>query len=119
MLNKIILACFFAILATSCVQKAYKKNVVLILDTRGIKDIHSVGIRGVDKPLSWDYDQQMLAIKKDTTYRATVTFFTGYKFTKVKFVVNGQFELEGQPNRRINFANEGITTYRASFNNLK
>jgi putative oxidoreductase len=58
----------------------------------------------------------MTAVKKDTVYAATVTYFTGYKFTEVKFVVNDEFELKDGPNRRILFSDKDTTTCQAKFN---
>lgn len=119
MRNNIVAACMIMLLGTSCVQKTYKQTVVFLLDTKAVKNIHSVGLRGIDKPLSWDDDLQMVALKKDTSYTATVTFLTGYQFTEVKFVINDQFELKDQPNRRITFAKGDTTVFEAAFNSLK
>ncbi|TFF36116.1 hypothetical protein [Mucilaginibacter psychrotolerans] len=119
MRNKVIGACLFIALASSCVQKTYKRTVVFLLDTKEVKNIHSVGVRGIDKPLSWDYDRPLPALKKDSTYKDTVSFFTGYKFTEVKFVINDQFELKNQPNRRVYFTDGDTTVYRAVFNRSK
>lgn len=104
----ILLLC---VLMTSCVQKTYKRTVVYTLDVSKIKNIKKVGIRGNDKPLSWDKDTEMKAIKKDSLYQTTITSYTGYKFTEVKFVVNEQFELENKENRRVIFDTKKDTTY--------
>lgn len=106
----------FSFLVTSCVQKTYKKTVVFTLDVSEIKNIKKVGIRGNDKPLSWDYDTEMKEIKKDILYQITITGETGYKFTEVKFVVNDTFELQNEDNRRINFSEKDTTFYKAKFN---
>ncbi|MBC7507831.1 MAG: hypothetical protein H7320_03640 [Ferruginibacter sp.] len=119
MRNKVIGACLFAALASGCVQRTYKRTVVFLLDTKDVKNIHSVGIRGVDKPLSWDYDKPLATLKKDSVYKVSATFFTGYTFTEVKFVINDQFELKDQPNRRVNFTDNDTTVYKAVFNRSK
>jgi len=105
-----------AILFTGCVQKTYKKTVVFELNTAGMGDVKTAGIRGKDKPLSWDYDLEMTATKKDSLYTATFTGVTGYRFTQVKFVVNGEFELQNESNRRVVFAEGDTTFYKATFN---
>ena len=105
-----------AVCITSCVQKTYKKTVVLKLNTAGIADIKTVGVRGSNKPLSWKKDVEMTAVKKDSLYTATFTGVTGYKFTEVKFVINGEFELKEEDNRRIVFADGDTTFYKATFN---
>jgi hypothetical protein len=113
---KTIIAIIFSLLVTSCVQKTYKKTVVFTLDTSEIKNVKKVGIRGNDKPLSWDYDTEMKEIKKDTLYQVTITGKTGYKFTEVKFVVNDTFELQNEDNRRVIFSEKNTTFFKAKFN---
>jgi putative oxidoreductase len=111
---------FIALLISSslgCVQKAYEQTVVFTLDVSKIDEpIQTVGIRGNGAPLSWDADYPMTPIYPDSLYTATFKVSTGYKFAEVKFVVNGQFELEGQPNRRVVFNESNTTNYNAIFN---
>jgi len=57
--NHLILTCLCLLLLSSCVQKSYQKTVIFTLKTGGIKDIKTVGIRGNDKPLSWEADTAM------------------------------------------------------------
>ncbi|MFV8377400.1 hypothetical protein [Flavobacterium sp. LB3R33] len=111
-----IIALVLTLLATSCVQKSYKKTIVFTLDASKIKNSKKVGIRGNDKPLSWDYNTKMNEIKKDSLYEITVTFETGYKFTEVKFVVNGDFEFKNEDNRRVVFSKKDTTFYNAKYN---
>ena len=113
--NTVILVLLFGQM-TSCVQKTSKKTVVYILSLPNIDSVKSVVIRGSDKPLSWQSDYEMKKNKSDSTYRAVVTYLTGYKFTEVKFVVNNEFELPNLNNRRIAFSNSDTTTYMATFN---
>ncbi len=106
------------ILLSSCVQKSYKRTIVFTLDVSQVNNIKKVGIRG-EKPLNWDNDLELTKIK-DSFYKATVTFDTGYKFVECKFTVNEEFELQNQDNRRIDFNEIRDTTfYKASFNSLK
>lgn len=108
-----ILLSFLAL--TSCVQKSSKKTVILKLNVQGIKNIQSVGIRGNEKPLSWEYDMELKPIIKDALYTATFSIVTGYKFTEAKFTVNSQFELNEKGNRRILFSENDTTVYEATF----
>ncbi|BDB52062.1 hypothetical protein [Flavobacterium ammonificans] len=112
----VIIAIVFSLLVTSCVQKTYKKTVVFTLDVSEIKNVKKVGIRGNEKPLSWDYDTEMKEIKKDSLYQITITSETGYKFTEVKFVVNDTFELQNEDNRRVLFSEKDTTFFKAKFN---
>ena len=105
------------ILVTGCVQKSYKRTVVFTVDVSKIKKIKMVGIRGENKPLSWNSDLEMTEIIKDSLYKATVTFETGYKFAQFKFTVNNDFEFQDQDNRRIIFDEKKDTTFfKATFN---
>ncbi len=113
---KLAISLSILVLLSSCVQKTYKKTVVFRLDTSEIKEVKKVGIRGKDKPLTWDYDTEMKAIKKDSLYEITVTFETGYKFTEVKFVVNDAFEFQNEDNRKVVFSEKDTCTYNATFN---
>jgi hypothetical protein len=116
-MTKIILALLLASISIcSCVQKAYKKTVVIILNTAGNTNIKTVGIRGEGKPLSWRMDIPMKEVVKDSLYAATITGTTGYKFAEIKFTINGEFELQDKDNRRVEFADGDTTFYNATFN---
>jgi hypothetical protein len=115
MKNSLLLLVCSALLAQSCVQKTYNKTVVFTLNTAKIKNIETVGLRGAEKPLSWETDLPLTVVKKDSLYQVTTTYLTGYKFTEVKFVINGTFELRDQPNRRVTFAASDTTFYNATY----
>lgn len=100
----------------SCVQKSGKKTIIVKLNVEGIENIQSVGMRGSEKPLSWDYDLELKPIIKDKIYTTSFSLITGYKFTEAKFTVNGQFELNDKNNRRIVFSNTDTTVYEATYN---
>ncbi len=112
------LSIILLILTASCVQKSYEQTVTLILDVSHLSNIKTVGVRGENKPLSWDEDLAMTAIKKNSLYSITLSGTTGYKFTEIKFTVNGEFELKEKPNRRIYFDESKKTIIKAKFNNL-
>lgn len=111
-----IIALLLALLVTSCVQKSHKKTIVFTLDTSELKNSNKVGIKGNDKPLSWDYDTKMKEIKKDSLYEITITFETGYTFTEVKFIVNDSLEFKNEDNRRVDFSKTDTTFYITKFN---
>lgn len=106
----------FAMLQFSCVQKTRKVTIHMKLHVTGIKDVKSAGIIGNGKPLSWEKDLEMKPFVKDSLYTATFTTVTGYNFLECKFTINGQTELNGQPNRRINFKDRNEVNYEATFN---
>jgi putative oxidoreductase len=113
--NKWILIACLGLSLTGCVQKAYLKTVVFTLRVANKQSVQTVAIRGNDKPLSWNTDIPMLPIKADSLYRGVVQIPTGYTFTEVKFVVNGEFELQDKANRRVNFSKGDTTYYDAVF----
>jgi hypothetical protein len=117
-----ILNCFIFTIAivvlTNCVQKSGVKTVIVKLHVNGIKNIQSVGLRGNDQPLSWDYDMELVPLAKDSIYTATFSILTGYKFTEAKFTVNGQFELNESDNRKIIFSENDTTVYEAVFDRV-
>jgi putative oxidoreductase len=110
----LVTALFIA--AAGCVQKSYKKTVVITVKTGSKKNIQTVGIRGAGKPLSWREDLPMQPIVKDSLYTATITAVTGYTFTEIKFTIDGEFELQNKPNRRVVFSQGDTTFYNAVFN---
>lgn len=99
----------------SCVQKSSNKTIIVKLKVEGINNIQSVGMRGSEKPLNWDYDLELKPIINDKLYTTTFSLITGYKFTEAKFTVNGQFELNDKNNRRIVFSNRDTIVYQATF----
>lgn len=116
MKNSLLIIAALLIAATGCVQKAYKKTVVITLKTAGKQNIQTVGIRGEGKPLSWREDFAMQPVIKDSLYTATITAITGYKFAEIKFTIDGEFELNEQPNRRVVFSDGDTIFYNAVFN---
>lgn len=120
MKRKIIIAYLIALASTACVQKAYLKTVIIKLTVKNKNNIKQVGIRGNGNPLSWEKDFAMQEVVKDSVYTATVCTMTAYKFGEIKFVVDGEWELKDEPNRRIVFSETSDTTYvQAIFNNRK
>lgn len=116
---KLMPAILLVAFAASCVQKSSKKTVVVRLNTSAVENIESVGLRGEGRPLSWNSDLELQPLVKDSLYSATFSLVTGYKFLEAKFTINGKFELEDLPNRKINFSNGDTTYYNAIFNQIK
>lgn len=110
-MKTIIKTAMLVILMTGCVQKSYKRLVVVTLDVSKVNNIQSVGIRGEGKPLRWESDYPMQEVVKDSLYKAVITTTTGYLFAEGKCTVNGDFELKDKPNRRIYFDVKKDTTY--------
>lgn len=108
---KSVFVFIISLLMCSCVQKTYKRIVVVTLDVSKVKNIQSVGIRGNGNPLSWENDYPMQEVVKDSLYKTIITTETGYLFMEGKCTVNGTFELQNQPNRRINFDTKNDTTF--------
>lgn len=105
----------FVFTISSCVQESNVRHIKVTLDVSAIDSITSVGIRGEGHPLSWQTDYPMQELVKDSLYTAVITTKTGYKFGECKFTVNGDFELKGEENRRVYFAESDTTYYHAVF----
>ena len=119
-MKKVIIIAVFAILGfTNCVQKSYNRKVTLLLDVSGNKNIQQVGIRGENKPFSWNEDVEMEVVKKDSLYKKTFEINTGRLCTEIKFTINGEFELQDQENRKVYFDKNRETVYKAKFNKTK
>lgn len=101
---------------SSCVQKTKNHVITFYIDVSGIKNIKTVGIRGVEKPFSWDSDLEMEVIKKDSIYKKSVEIKTGRLCTEIKFTINGDFELKDKENRKVYFNPNGTTIYKVVFN---
>ncbi len=114
--STLLLALFFSLYCSSCVQKSYEQTLILKLVVSDIKDIKMVGVRGEGKPMSWDSDILMKEISKDSLYEVEIKQTTGYLFTEIKFTVNGEFELKDKSNRRIVFDPSHKTVYEAKYN---
>jgi hypothetical protein len=102
----------------ACVQPSSKKTVIVYLNVAGNSTINTAGIRGGQKPLMWDNDLELQVVKKDTLYSAIFSLVTGYKFIEAKFTINGQFELNDYPNRKIIFEDGDTTVFNAKYNQM-
>jgi len=118
-MKKILFLIISCLLLVSCVQKAYKQTVIYTVKVPDSNSITSVGVRGDNKPLSWDQDTQLSKIDGYNLYQVKITYITGYKFAEVKFTINGEYELQNMPNRKVEFNDSGITYYNAVFNQEK
>lgn len=116
MIKTIVIAMLISVSFIGCVQKTMHKTVVYILTVKDPSNIKTVGIRGKDQPLNWQSDHEMKMVQSGSTYKAIVTYVTGYKFTEAKFVVNNEFEFQDQENRKIVFTDKDTTIYTATFN---
>lgn len=107
--------------------------IILILVMAGVQDtklqtitvqvtlpkktaVKSMGVRGGDQPLSWDTDLPMREVIKDSVYTTQFQINTGFNFTRIKFALNGEIELNGKDNRKIKLSeNSTNTSYKAVY----
>ncbi len=113
----LIIAVVFGL--TSCVQKTHKRIVTVFVDVSKVKNIQTVGIRGADKPMSWNEDLVMEVVKKDSLYKKTFVINAGRMCTELKFTVNGNFEPSLQDNRKVFYNQSGTTVLKAVFDEMK
>ena len=121
-MKKLIAIIAFATLVfSSCVQKEFEKEITFLVDTNGIENIESLGIRGNFLPNRWSESVSLTDDDNDGVYEITFTEKTAYYNISFKFVKNGfDYELKEQDNREIIFEYkpENIT-YITKFNNAK
>ena len=106
----------FLICLSSCVQPSYEREIQFLLRFPSVQKPDNVAVRGNDSPLSWEKDYPLVFDTLKNAYVGTVKLKTGYRFTEFKFVADGTFELEQQPNRRLNFKDRSKIEYVAVFN---
>lgn len=121
-MKKIItLAVVTLLIFTNCVQQEFEKTITFKVDTNGIEDLESLGIRGDFLPNQWRESVPLTDANNDGIYEITFTENTAYYGISFKFVKNGfDYELKEQDNRELVFEYkpENIT-YITKFNNSK
>lgn len=119
-MKKIITIAVVAMITfTNCVQEEFEKTITFKVDTNGIEDLESLGIRGDFLPNRWNESVPLTDANNDGIYELTLTEKTAYYNISFKFVKNGfDYELKEQDNREIVFEYkpENIT-YITKFNN--
>lgn len=108
------------LLIASCVQKEFdKKKVTFSVDTNGIEDITSIGIRGNFLPNKWKETVPLIDNNNDGVYEITFNEKTAVYGINFKFVKNGKdYELIDKKNREIVFEYKPETIiYKTKFSN--
>lgn len=120
-MKKCVTTFIIGILLASCVQETYIKKVTFFVDTNGIENVQSMGIRGNFLPNQWRKTVLMTDEDKDGIYQISFAEKTAAYGVEFKFVKNGnQFELPDQGNREIVFEYRPETIeYRTTFNSTK
>ena len=98
------------------VQDVKKQTVIIhAFHKDGVVPV-TMALRGSDKPLSWDKDFIMVPSNEKGGYVARVNIYTGYAYTEMKLVRDGEFEFQDLPNRTIFFDADGTTEVDFYFN---
>ena len=119
-INVTIICLLMFIFFNSCVQNTKKQIVKFYVDTNGIENINSVGVRGQIYPLNWNKNFELNDKNSDKIYEGEITFDIPFDFVELKFVKNqNQFELLDQPNRRVYFDASGNTEFSVRFDENK
>ncbi|MFY9242234.1 MAG: hypothetical protein WAO74_04330 [Polaribacter sp.] len=105
----------------SCVQKEFDKKITLFVDTNGLENVQSIGVRGDFLPNKWRENMALTDENKDGIYEITFNEKTAVYGIDFKFVKNGnEFELLDKNNRNIVFEYKPETIiYKATFNDPK
>ncbi|NER18968.1 CBM20 domain-containing protein [Spongiivirga citrea] len=118
-IKNIVLLAVIASFFSSCVQEVHQKTVTFKVDVNGIENLNQVGLRGQMTDPSWQVTVPMTDEDKDGIYEVTLSEKTAVNSFEFKFVKNdGDYELRGQDNRRIQLEYKPQTIlYEAVFNN--
>jgi hypothetical protein len=106
------------VLLTSCVQKEFDKKITFVVDTNGIENIKSLGIRGNFLPNQWKETVLLTDDNNDGIYEITFNEKTAVYGVSFKFIKNGnEYELIDEKNRQLVFEYKPETIiYRTKFN---
>jgi hypothetical protein len=118
-MRKIItLSLFFMGVLASCVQEEHMKNVTFKVDTNGLENIESLGIRGSFLPNQWRESFPLTDDDIDGIYEVNFKETTAVNSITFKFVKNGfDYELKNSENRQITFEYKPETLiYQTKFN---
>ena len=117
-MKKLVAVLIIAINLLSCVQEEYNKTITFLVDTNGIENIKSLGIRGDFLPTRWSESIPMTDENNDGVYEITFKEKTAIYGISFKFVKNGfDYELKNQDNREIVFEYKPETIiYKTTFN---
>lgn len=113
------IAILFTLFLSSCVQEEFDKTITFQVDTNGIEDMETLGIKGDFLPNRWDETVLLSDDDKDGIFEITFEEKTAQYGIEFKFVKNNtEFELEDQDNREIVFKYQPETiVYKTTFNN--
>ena len=112
---------FIAIIAfvlIGCVQKQHTKTVTLKVDTRGITDVTTIGVKGDFTDPRWKVEVPLTDEDKDGIFETTLTQKTAVYAIQFKVIKNGSvYELKGKPNRVLQFEYKPETiVYEVKYN---
>ncbi len=118
-MKKIGILVFLLIAMQSCVQEEFEKEITFLVDTNGVKNVKSIGIRGDFLPKRWNESLSLSDDNNDGVYELTLTERTAVYGIEFKFVKNGlDYELKEQENREIIFRYQPEKIiYKTTFNN--
>lgn len=98
------------------VQQTKKQTIVIrAISDDGSRNIN-MAIRGSDFPLSWSEDRNLQPVIKDSLFTSKIEIYTGYAYTQLKLVRNGEFELKDRDNRVIRFDEDSTTEVNLIYN---
>ena len=114
----ITLIAVLVLLLTSCVQEEHDKKITFLVDTNGIENVESIGIRGDFLPNQWRETVLLSDENKDGIYEISFSEKTAVYGISFKFIKNGKdYELKGENNRELVFEYKPETIiYKTTFN---
>ncbi|SNR17413.1 hypothetical protein [Tenacibaculum jejuense] len=103
---------------TSCVQKQHIKEVTIKVDTKGIQDVKTIGVKGNFTSPRWKVEIPLTDDDNDGVFEAKLTQETAVSSIEFKLVKNNSiYELKGKPNRVLKFEYKPETiVYKVKYN---
>lgn len=117
-MRETIISLLFIGVFASCVQKEHLKNVTFKVDTNGLENTESLGIRGSFLPNQWRESFPLTDDDNDGIYEVNFKETTAVNSITFKFVKNGfDYELKNSENKEIIFQYKPETlVYNTKFN---
>lgn len=97
-------------------QKTHKQTLIITAKSEDGTPNVGMSLRGSDYPLSWSQDYEMQPVIEDSLFTAKIEINTGYNYTELKLVRNGEFEFKDQDNRVIRFDEDRTTEVNLIYN---
>lgn len=103
MKSNLVVGLAIALSSVGCVQKVHPKKITLSVDMSAIENVNTVTVKGDFTSPPWTEALSLSDADGDQIYEIELARETAQFGMMFKFLKNGEYELEGQPNRELQF----------------